>query len=132
MEHLQEQHVDAEGTFEELRLRFVQLVRQQPQLFTNTSRRSSTDGTDADTEIATPRIDNPVSHTEDAAPDIAKIMNQIRKWGCHFNSRDPHPFLEQVEELSQIYGYPGKYLLQGLPEMLRGEAVIPEQSRQVA
>ncbi|EFN84028.1 hypothetical protein EAI_05402, partial [Harpegnathos saltator] len=32
-------------------------------------------------------------------------------------------FLERVEELSEIYGYAGEYVLRVLPEMLRGEAL---------
>jgi len=36
-----------------------------------------------------PSIDDEHSHT--------KCMNQIRKWGCHFDGRDPLSFLERVE-----------------------------------
>jgi len=53
----------------------------------------------------------------------AKCMNQIRKWGCHFDGRDPLSFLERVEELQQQYRYADELMLAGLPELLRGEAI---------
>lgn len=34
-----------------------------------------------------------------------KTINQIRKWGCHFDGRDPAAFLERVGELRQAYGF---------------------------
>jgi len=51
-------------------------------------------------------------------------MNQIRKWGCHFDGKDPFAFLERIEELRQAYGYSGEQLLLGLPELLRGDTLL--------
>lgn len=34
-----------------------------------------------------------------------KTINQIRKWGCHFDIRDPAAFLERVGELRHAYGF---------------------------
>lgn len=45
-----------------------------------------------------------------------KTINQIRKWGCHFDGRDPAAFLERVGVLRQAYGFTTAQLLQGLPE----------------
>jgi len=47
----------------------------------------------------------------------------MRKWGCHFDGRDPLSFLERVEELQSQYRYPGDMLLEGLLELLRGDAL---------
>lgn len=51
---------------------------------------------------------------------LAKTMNQIRKWGCRFDGKDPVSFLEQVEELKEEYGYNRPQMLRGLPELLKG------------
>ncbi|XP_039303909.1 activity-regulated cytoskeleton associated protein 2-like [Solenopsis invicta] len=64
----------------------------------------------------------PTAPTESEPP--AKVMNQIRKWGCHFDGKDPVSFLERIEELQAEYGYDGALLLRGLPEMLRGDALL--------
>jgi len=50
-------------------------------------------------------------------------MNQIRKWGCHFDGRDPLSFLERIEELQLQYRYTDELMLAGLPELLRGDAI---------
>jgi len=73
----------------------------------------------------------PPPATREAAPnaesphsDMAKVINQIRKWGCYFDGKDPLSFLERVEELQQGYGFSGEQLLMGLPELLRGETLF--------
>ncbi|EFN61820.1 hypothetical protein EAG_00298, partial [Camponotus floridanus] len=48
----------------------------------------------------------------------------IRKWGCHFDGRDPAAFLERVGELRQAYGLTAPQLLQGLPELLKGDSLL--------
>ncbi|KAL6417460.1 hypothetical protein ACFW04_012719 [Cataglyphis niger] len=53
----------------------------------------------------------------------SKALNQIRKWGCHFDGKDP-AFLERLEELSASYEIEEKYLLLGLPELLKGDALL--------
>lgn len=45
--------------------------------------------------------------------DIVKVMNQIRKWECHFDRKNPLAFLKRVEELRQDYGYTGDQFLLG-------------------
>jgi len=61
-------------------------------------------------------LDNGTSHS--------KAMNQIRKWGCHFDGRDPLSFLERVMELQRQYHFSNKLILDGLPELLRGKALL--------
>ena len=53
-----------------------------------------------------------------------KLINQIRKWGHHFDGKDPLSFLERTEELRVSYGLEGEHLLLGLPELLRGDALL--------
>ena len=53
----------------------------------------------------------------------SKVMNQIRKWGCHFDGRDPLSFLERVTELQEEYCYTDAQMKAGLPELLKGEAL---------
>jgi len=64
----------------------------------------------------------PPSATDDGHSH-AKCMNQIRKWGCHFDGRDPLSFLERIEELQLQYRYTDELMLAGLPELLRGDAI---------
>nr|XP_012234646.1 PREDICTED: uncharacterized protein K02A2.6-like [Linepithema humile] len=54
----------------------------------------------------------------------AKLLNQMRKWGLHFDGKDPFSFLERVEELGQEYGFTNKQLLLGLPKALKGNALL--------
>lgn len=59
-----------------------------------------------------------------ATIDYTKIINQIRKWWCHFDGRDPIAFLERVEELREGYGYSHEQLIKGLPEIFRGDVLL--------
>jgi len=52
-----------------------------------------------------------------------KCMNQIRKWGCHFDGRDPLSFLERLTELQRQYRYSDDVMAAGIPELLRGKAL---------
>lgn len=36
---------------------------------------------------------------ENPAEANARAVNQIRKWGCQFEGKDPASFLERLEEL---------------------------------
>ena len=67
---------------------------------------------------------NPPADEANERIDSAKVMNQIRKWGCHFDGRDPLSFLERLDELKQSYGYTGDQMLMGLPEMLKGDSLL--------
>lgn len=63
-------------------------------------------------------------HIADEFASHAKAMNQIRKWGCHFDGRDPLSFLERMEDYQQQYRFSGEHMLAGLPELLRGDALL--------
>lgn len=56
-------------------------------------------------------------------------MNQIRKWGCHFDERDPAAFIERLLKLRdgvkvKDYHFSGAQLLRGLLELLRDDALL--------
>jgi len=57
-------------------------------------------------------------------PEPAQAIEQIQKWGCHFDSKDPIIFLEYIEELQDAYCCSGTQLLLGLPELLREEPLL--------
>jgi len=77
----------------------------------------------AKTESKYPELMETKEISDQTLIDIAKIMNQIRKWSCHFDGKDPFAFLEQIEELRQGYRYSGELLL-GLSELLRGDTLL--------
>jgi len=66
----------------------------------------------------------PTSPIPDERMPHGKAMNQIRKWGCHFDGRDPLSFLERLTELQRQYRFPDELMLEGLPELLRGKALL--------
>ena len=111
--------LDSAGTLDELRKRMSRYVQEHP------------------TEFAVAEGDHltamqPIAHTPPPdginpdAPirDDAKVINQIRKWGCHFDGRDPVAFLERVQELNAGYGFSTTQLLRALPELLRGDVLL--------
>ncbi|KAL6418355.1 hypothetical protein ACFW04_012190 [Cataglyphis niger] len=55
--------------------------------------------------------------------DTTNVVKQMRKWGVHFDGRDPFAFLERLEELKAGYAFPESAMLLGLPELLRGDAL---------
>ena len=54
----------------------------------------------------------------------AKVMDQMRKWNCHFDGKDLYTFLERVNELQRAYRFSDEQILQGYPELLRGDAQL--------
>ena len=47
----------------------------------------------------------------------------MRKWNVYFEGKDVYSFLERLQELRFAYGINERQLLQGLPELLRGDAL---------
>lgn len=56
--------------------------------------------------------------------DSRAVIDQIRKWNCHFEGKDVYSFLERVHELRSAYGMTPDHLLRGLPELLKGDALL--------
>jgi len=104
--------IDADGTVDDLRRRLSRYVDQHPDEFRaaalTVSRESS------------------VAPAPPPDPDMrpAKVMSQMRKWGLHFDGKDFWSFLERIDELRCEYEYPDELLLRGLPEVLRGDALL--------
>jgi len=112
--------LDPNGTLDDLRRRLSRHMSTRADMHSLTK-------TDSAANLAPvtgkpPAPPPPVPPHDDAAAH-AKAMNQIRKWGCHFDGRDPLSFLERVEELQVQYRYSGDMMLEGLPELLRGDAL---------
>jgi len=113
---LQTRGIDTAGNIDKLRRRLSQFVSQNPEMFRPHTSEEKT--------IEVPPIIVRIPEENDTEETSAKIIDQIRKGGCHFDGKDPVAFLEQIEELRDAYDIPGKYLLRGLPELLRGDALL--------
>ncbi|XP_076289474.1 activity-regulated cytoskeleton associated protein 2-like isoform X2 [Lasioglossum baleicum] len=59
-----------------------------------------------------------------APPAVNTVIDQMRKWNCHFDGRDPHGILERVNELQRAYHLSDRHILEGFPELLRGDAQL--------
>ena len=76
-----------------------------------------------DDRISFRSIPEPTPMADSHMTNSGKVMNQIRKWGCHFDGKDPLAFLERIEELRSSYQFTETQLLLGLPELLRGDSL---------
>jgi len=85
--------IDTDGTVDDLRRRLSRYVDQHPDEF----------------RAATPTVssESPATPAPPPDPDTrpAKVMSQMRKWGLHFDGKDPWAFLERIDELRDEYGY---------------------------
>ena len=54
--------------------------------------------------------------------DQTKVIDQMRKWGLHFDGRDAYSFLERLEELQTAYGFSDNQVFQGFAELLHNDA----------
>jgi len=111
--------LNSEGTTATLRNRLSCYASQHPEY--SYASNSKTEPDNMEPSRATREA---ASDVESPRSDMTKVINQIRKWGCHFDGKDPLSFLERVEELQQGYGFSGEQLLMGLPELLRGETLL--------
>ena len=131
--------IDTSGKLDEIRARMSRYVEAHPEKFatppipTMTSQpRTPMSGVNVLPTLAIPPATSPclpapptpLLMTEEPRDNHAKILNQIRKWGCPFDGRDPVAFLERVEELREGYRYSGEQLLSGLPELLRSDVLL--------
>jgi len=112
---LQTLGVDATGTVEDLRRRLSQFVSQNLDMYRATLPEEK--GVTCDQKIF-PAEENSTTEI------TARTIDQIRKWRCHFEGKDPLAFLKRVEKLKSAYGLAGQQLLNGLPEFLWGGCLI--------
>ena len=59
-----------------------------------------------------------------AIQETAKIMDQMRKWNCHFDGKNLYTFLERLHELQRAYNFTDQQIFNGFPELLRGDAQL--------
>lgn len=93
-------------------------------LYGQLHRRAS--GSDGLTSVSEPTA-CAVPLTDRVAPaplDGSQVIKQIQKWGCHFDGHDPFAFIERLEEIWTGHRYPEVSMLLGLPELLRGDALL--------
>ncbi|KMQ85218.1 reverse ribonuclease integrase, partial [Lasius niger] len=124
------QGIDTTGTLDDLRKRVRAYLDAHPEVTADiepTARAGTSTDAFADARdtprtpitliVPQPRLTGP-------GLDDAKLINQMRKWGCQFDGRDPLFFLERVDELKTAYGFPDGQILKGLPELMKGDALL--------
>lgn len=148
---LRTRDINTEGTVAELRQRLAKFVKANPRIYMDkpddpadydeeadkTKDQLWEDPTIDETQPATstPHNSNSPGPTPNSAPptqgmvdnhqpDQGQIMDRIRKWNCRFDGKDVHSFLERTHEMAAAYGFSTNQLLQGLPEMLKGDALL--------
>ncbi|KMQ87934.1 hypothetical protein RF55_12658 [Lasius niger] len=116
--------IDTTGTLDEIRARVRQYIDEHPGEFNSPGPAPTDVRPPPQIAVAPPTPDHSFAESEPASTNTAKTLNQIRKWGCHFDGRDPLAFLERIEELREGYGYSEDQLLRGLPELLKGDTLL--------
>jgi len=129
IDEAERRNLDASGTIDDIRRRLSRYVDEHPDM-TETGPRTAISGEGAGLLSAPPSRLPPPSPLPPPPPESGednrargKCMNQIRKWGCHFDGRDPLSFLERVTELQKQYRYDDEIMVAGIPELLRGKAL---------
>jgi len=123
----EKRNLDTSGTIDDIRRRLSRYVDEHPDM-PETEPKTARQGEGADL-LSAPRLRiSPPSPLPPPPPELgegnhAKCMNQIRKWGCHFDGRDPLSFFERVTELQRQYRYSDEVMVAGIPELLRGKAL---------
>jgi len=139
---LNKYHIDNDGTVDDLRRRLREFIRENPATIAPLGTESL--GTmmprDYDdlavkpgpaTDLC-PTFEQTIPSASPPPPSVgiiepARVLDQIRKWGCHFDGRDPAMFLERVDELKHGYS-----MTDGLPELLRGTPLLWARNRRHA
>ena len=144
-EELRRHRINSEGSLATLRQRMVGYVRANPELFEDKPR----DGPDyeedledrpndleameeelrRDREASSPLVPGRESYHDtveemDCLPTSSKILDQMRKWICHFDGKNVYAFLERLKELQRTYQFSDQQILRGFPELLRGDAQL--------
>lgn len=130
-EELARRRVDAAGLLASLKQRMVAYVRSHSDEFID----KPEDGPDFTEELDISRdikseleVARAVIHStplrDTTCPETTKVLEQMRKWNCHFDGRDFYTFIERVEKLQQAYALTDDQVLKGFPELLRGNAQL--------
>jgi len=92
--------IETTGNIDNLRRRLSQYVSKHPETF----RTVPTDEKTAEPQLTVTALEENKTVLETAT----RAIDQIRKWGCHFDGKNPVAFLERVEELKSAYGITGR------------------------
>ncbi|XP_011707937.1 PREDICTED: uncharacterized protein K02A2.6-like [Wasmannia auropunctata] len=114
---LEARGIPTNGTLDELRLRLSNYIDEHPDDF-----RDPTPPAPPAPPADARSTNSGATYDADTAP--SRILNQMRKWGVHFDGKDPWAFLERVEELREGCEYSDAQILRGIPELLRGDALL--------
>lgn len=119
---------DPDGRLDDLRKRMSTLTLENPERFQNIEELIHPAKITEPAVKTTATEDRRTLHTTNSltpeGPDTVSALNQIRKWGYHFDGRDPVSFLERIEELQAAYGLTSTEMLAGLPELLKNDALM--------
>ncbi|XP_071570406.1 uncharacterized protein [Temnothorax nylanderi] len=115
--------LNTEGSIDDLRRRLDKFIDENPEMFEATAAPVPRPPTlTIPSEIpASPMTIIPANAPSNTS---TQIMNQMRKWGLHFEGKDPWAFLERIDELRAAYEFSDAHWLRGLPELLRGDALL--------
>lgn len=99
--------LDTSGSPDDLRKRMSRYIDDHPGEF-------ASDGGEPSNPPATPHLTvSPPTLTANAMvtapPDDAKVMHQIRKWGCHFDGGDPSPSSSESKNSTLAITIRGSY-----------------------
>ena len=131
--------IDTEGTLDDLRRRLSRFVDKNIEAFQN-KEKTSTD-TEETKEASGTKINplaqkaqekevqkNERTQTEDKKllpptmeEDQTEQLERIRKWQCVFEGRDPVTFIEQLEEMKEMYNMSEAIMLKSLPQLFKRE-----------
>jgi len=114
-------NLDTSGTLDDIRRRLSQFIDEQPNM-PETEPKAAASGGRGTGLLTAPQqlppsspLPLPPPETVESNAAHGKCMNQIRKWGCHFDGRDPLSFLERVTELQRQYRYTDEIMVDGIP-----------------
>lgn len=158
IELLEKAQLDSTGNTVDLRQRYIEYVRQHPELH---ELREDPEGYDEERDKTrdelivslveageavteptaplggdnenedlqdTPRREGLVRRVIHSTPIMDTVnsstLDRMRKWGLHYEGRDPYSFLERIDELQHAYQLTDEQMLRGFPELLKGDALL--------
>jgi len=122
----EKRNVDVSGTVNDIRRRLSQYLDEHPEMPGTGTTHTAMGPSPLPPVLIPPPSPLPLPSPQvlDSGISHSKAMNQMRKWGCHFDGRDPLSFLERIAELQRQYHFANELILDGLPELLKGKALL--------
>ena len=116
--------IDSSGSVLQLRQRLVSYVSANPSRFASKPEAEEGYNEDVDrtrdieetfSDHAELRSSSPhnsaLAETPPTTAPAAQVLDQMRKWNCHFDGRDLYAFLERIYELQRAYQFTDGQLL---------------------